>query len=114
MQTFCLFLFKEIKDGAVVKYDLEGLSTELGKSWKALATRLKFSDGTIEGFDHDNEALRDISYSMLGAWQNRDGSSATYEKLYEALCHEYVGRKKLAEKYCIRKSTDKEECTSEG
>ena len=114
MQIFCLFLFKEIKDGAVVEYDLEGLSTELGKSWKALAKRLEFGDGTIQGFDHDNEALRDISYSMLGAWQNRDGSSATYEVLYEALCHEYVGRKKLAEKYCIRKSTDKEECTSEG
>ena len=114
MQIFCLFLFKEIKDGEVVGDDLEGLSTELGKSWKALAKRLEFGEGKIQGFDYDNKDLREKSYSMLCAWQNRDGSSATYKALYEALCHEHVGFMKLAEKYCVCKSTDKEECTSEG
>ena len=46
----------------VVDYDLEGLSTELGKSWKALARRLEFGEAEIEGFDHDNKELGDVVY----------------------------------------------------
>ena len=46
----------------VVDYDLEGLSAELGKSWKALARRLEFGEAEIEGFDHDNKELRDVVY----------------------------------------------------
>ena len=98
----------------VVDYDLEGLSTELGKSWKALARRLEFGEAEIEGFDHDNKELRVKSHRMLCTWKRREFSSATYEVLYKALCHEYVGRKDLAVKYCSRESTDKEESASEG
>ena len=46
----------------VVDYDLEGLSTELGISWKPLARRLEFGEAEIEGFDHDNKELRDVVY----------------------------------------------------
>ena len=49
----------------VVDYDLKGLSTELGKSWKALARRLEFGEAEIEGFDHDNKELREKCYCML-------------------------------------------------
>ena len=114
MQIFFLLLFKEIKDGVVEKCDLEGLSTKLGKSWEALAKRLEFGEAEIEGFDHDNNELRMKSDRMLCTWKRREASSATYEVLYKALFHEHVGRKDLAEKYCIRESTDKEESTSEG
>ena len=107
-------LFKEIKDGVVVNCDLEGLSTKLGKSWEALAKRLEFGEAEIEGFDHENKELKIKSDRMLCAWKRREASSATYEVLYKALCHEYVGRKDLAVKYCIRESTDKEESTSVG
>ena len=98
----------------VVDCDLEGLSTELGKSWEALAKRLEFGEAEIEGFDHDNKELRVKSHRMLCTWKRREFSSATYEVLYKALCHEYVGRKDLAVKYCSRESTDKEESASEG
>ena len=90
----------------VVDYDLERLSTELGKSWKALARRLEFGEAEIEGFDHDNKELREKCYRMLYMWKRKEASSATYLVLYNALCHEYVGRKDLAENYCISESTD--------
>ena len=112
-RIFCLLCFKEIKNGVVVDYDLEGLSTKLGKSWEALAKRLEFGEAEIEGFDHENKELKIKSYRMLCAWKRREASSATYEVLYKALHHEYVSRKDLAVKYCIRKSTDKEESISE-
>ena len=61
-----------------------------------------------------NNELPKKSHRMLCAWKRREASSATYTELYKALCHKYVGRTDLAEKYCIRESTDKEESTSEG
>ena len=114
MQIFCFFLFKEIRDGEVDKNHLEELSAELGKSWDDLARGLKIDQADIEDFDHMNEELRKKSYHMLCAWKRREASSATYTVLYKALCHKHVKRKDLAEKYCIRESTDKEESTSEG
>ena len=110
-----MFLFKEIRDGEVHEYHLEGLSTELGRSWEDLASGLNFGQAEIENFDHMNKELPKKSHRMLCAWKRREASSATYKVLYKALCHKYVGRKDLAEKYCIqRESTDKEESTSEG
>ena len=108
------FLFKEKRDGEVDKYHLKGLSTELGTSWEDLASVLKFNQGEIENFDYINKELPKKSYRMLCAWKRREASSATYTELYEALCDKYVQRRDLAEKYCIRESTDKEESTSEG
>ena len=90
----------------VVDYDLVGLSTELGKSWKALARHLSFGEAEIEGFDDDNKEFRENCYRMLHTWKRIEASSASYLVLYEALCHEYVGRKDLAVKYCISESTD--------
>ena len=115
MQVFCFFLFTEIRDGAVVRNDLDWLSTALGTSWKPLARVLNFHEETIQDFDHVYTKLREKSYQMLLAWKSGGASDATYNVLYEALCDKRVERKDLAEKYCfVNKSTDKEESTSEG
>ena len=37
---------------------------------------------------------------MLMFWKQRDVSGATYQVLYDALCHELVQLKELAEKFC--------------
>ena len=113
MRIFCLFLFKEIKDGEVVGDDLEELSKEVGTSWKALARCFKFGEAEIDGFDHVFKELRDKCYGMLCTWKRREGSKATYNVVYKALCHKYVECNGLAEKYCILESADKEESTSE-
>ena len=115
IQVFCFFLFTEIRDGAVVRNDLDWLSTALGTSWKPLARVLNFHEETIQDFDHVYTKLREKSYQMLLAWKSGGASDATYNVLYEALCDKRVERKDLAEKYCfVNKSTDKEESTSEG
>ena len=38
---------------------------------------------------------------MLREWKYREGSEATYSVLYSALSDELVGRKDLAEKFCL-------------
>lgn len=92
----------------VHKYDLEGLSNKLGKSWKDLALILDFDEDDIDIFDHDKEGLKNKSYHMLCTWKRSKGSSATYKVLYKALCHKLVRRNDLAEKYCIqREATEK-------
>lgn len=37
---------------------------------------------------------------MLMEWKESRGSDATYQVLYQALCHERVNRRDLAEKIC--------------
>ena len=55
---------------------------------------------------------------MLRRWKEKSGlSGASYNVLYEALCHKYIACKGLAEKFCIRESPDqskkRKDCTSE-
>ena len=79
---------------------------ELGTWWDALARRLEFSTSEIDGFDAYKE-LRVKSYRMLRRWKEKSGlSGASYKVLYGALCHKYVACKGLAEKFCIRESSD--------
>ena len=37
---------------------------------------------------------------MLMAWKQKEGSNATYEVLYDALCNKKVQCKLLAEQFC--------------
>lgn len=76
---------------------LEGLSLKLGNSWEALARRLGFKKADIDGFNTSTAKI----LTMLQKWQERRGRDATYEVLRDALCHEHVGRKDLAEKFCF-------------
>ena len=78
-------LFEEIKDGVVVKFDLEGLSTKLGKSCEALAKRLEFGEAEIEGFYHDNKELKIKSDRMLCAWKRRKGLVSNLRSLVQSL-----------------------------
>ena len=80
---------------------MEGLSLQLGESWDALARRLNFSRAEIQGFDHARKELKDKSLRMLFRWKEKSGpKGATYEVLYEALCHKFVDRKDLAGQFC--------------
>ena len=79
--------------------DLEHLSMEI-ESWLPLARRLRFSRVKILAFNA-YEDVRESVYRMLIAWKAREGSHATYRVLYDALCHELVGRRDLAEMFCL-------------
>ena len=90
-----------IKDGVVEDEELEELSEMLGISWQPLARRLGFKRAQITGFHKDNEEYAKKALGMLEKWKETRGSTATYQILYNALCHHLVSRKDLAEKFCI-------------
>ena len=92
--------------------DLEELSQKLGDAWEALARRLGFNQAGIQGFKHNNQTYPEIQLRMLQEWKQRLGRNATYQALYDALCHEYVNRKSLAEKFCIDNNYAVETSTS--
>ena len=79
---------------------LVGLSLKLGDSWEALAWRLGFIDADIEGFSKKTYTAKQLA--MLQKWKQKLGSGATYKVLWDALCHDFVGRKDLAEKFCMQ------------
>ena len=76
------------------------MSKKLESEWKALARRLNLG-GDIISFEAENRRHAEKVFKMLREWKYRNGSEATYSVLYSALSHEFVGRKDLAEKFCL-------------
>ena len=95
------FITARIRDGTPEPDDLERLSKMLANKWQAVARRLKFKQGEIEAFDEQNKQLADKAFKMLCEWKSRDGLEATYKVLYNALSHELVQRKDLAQEFCL-------------
>ena len=88
-----------MKEGCPSDDELERLSMNV-EEWRPLGRRLDFNNAQLTGFDKDTELWREKAFAMLMAWKRREGKSATYRVLYEALRHEFVNRKDLAEKFC--------------
>ncbi|KAM7440483.1 Receptor-interacting serine/threonine-protein kinase 1 [Porites harrisoni] len=90
-----------VKKGTPSDEDLEKLSQQIGKSWKPLGRRLKFKEADLTAFHKENpDEYTEKAYQMLLRWKSRDGKEATYLVLYEALDHELVQQKLLAENIC--------------
>jgi len=89
-----------VKEGIPSEEVLEGLCQHIGESWKPLGRRLRFSQAEINGFDRQNEVFTEKPYQMLLHWKHRDGEDATYQVLYDALCHDFVKERALAEQFC--------------
>jgi len=82
---------------------MQGVAKQIGSDWKKLGRRLKVSEEDLSDFELNTQRYHDLSEKanvMLGKWRKGEADSATYQVLYEALCHEHVGRKDLAQKYC--------------
>ena len=93
------FFAVAVKEGSPSDDELEFLSRRIGR-WRPLGRQLKFDNEMLLGFHKDNQERCEKVFAMLIAWKKRDGSAATYQVLHQALCHEYVGRRALAEKIC--------------
>ena len=81
--------------------DLEGLANEIIE-WKKLGRRLmENADAVLYAIDKRNEEENEKAYKMLSKWKRAEGSCATFQVLHDALCHDFVNRRDLAEKYCL-------------
>ena len=90
-----------IKHGVVGNKELEQLSVKIGIGWQFLALRLNLGMAEITGIDEEYVTTRDKAYAMFLNWKRRDASTASYGVLYDALSHEFVARRDLAEEFCI-------------
>lgn len=92
-----------MKEGCPSDYELEELSLGLiADDWRKLGRRLKLEEARMVACHYNNKILSDKAFEMLLYWKNRMGSNATYQVLYDALCHEPVARKDIAEQICLR------------
>ncbi|PFX19700.1 Nephrocystin-3 [Stylophora pistillata] len=82
--------------------DLEWLSQRIAQGWKPLGRRLDIKEEKLTAFHKENEEYTEKAYKMLLHWKQKTGSAATFEIMYNALCHECVNRKDLAETFFSR------------
>ena len=69
-----------------------------------LGRRLLESDEPLlYSIDKENPEYREKAYQMLLKWKRAEGSRATFQVLHDALCHHFVNRRDLAEKFCLAK-----------
>ena len=86
-----------VMQGVPSNEDLEWLSQEL-EEWETVGRRLKIKEARLTAFDNENRKCSEKIYKMLLHWKRRNGSTATYRVLQNALCHPLVNRTDLAEK----------------
>lgn len=86
--------------GTPTDEELERISQKIGQGWKSLGRRLQMSESQLTAFDKNNAEYSEKPYQMLQCWKQRDGLAATYQVLHDALCHDLVNRRDLAEGIC--------------
>jgi len=93
-----------VKEDSPTNNDLEGLAYEIIDVWKKLGRRLLESDeSSLVAIDKENEEYSEKAYQMLLKWKRARGPLATFLVLHDALCHPFVNRRDLAEKFCVVK-----------
>ena len=93
------FLFV-VKPGAPTNEELEKLGVEIGETWIKLGRRFQISEPKIQEINKVHDQLSEKGYHMLKHWKQEKGSAATYKALWDALQHDLVQRKDLAETFC--------------
>ena len=82
---------------------MDELAFCLGDMWIKLGNRLKVNDAVLSFLNRKDNLYPDFlakAREMLRKWESSVGDSATYQVLYEALCHKHVACKNLAQKIC--------------
>lgn len=77
------------------------MSQKLGRSWENVARRLGMSEALITGFRRKGDGYSEAADLMLCKWKEREGWDATYQVLYDSLCHAMVNHRDLAEQFCV-------------
>ena len=98
----CFHVSTVVKNGTPSDDELEELAGKLGTSWDTFGRRLGLNNAEIVGFRKDNEEYANKPLMMLFRWKENQGSKATYQVLYDALCHKLVQRADLVEDFCFK------------
>ena len=62
---------------------------------------LESDEALLDAVHEDNDEVSEKAYRMLLKWKEAKGSDATFRVLHDALCHELVNRRDLAEEFCL-------------
>ena len=89
-----------MKEGIPKDEDLEGLAMEIAAQWRNLGRRL-LRNAALDAIHKENEEYSEKAYKMLLKWKQAKGSRASFCDLHQALCHDLVNRKDLAERFCL-------------
>jgi len=76
------------------------LGGKIAEKWKKLGRRLGIIDAKLQEINRAHDQLSEKGYHMLKHWKQEKGSFATYEVLCDALEHELVQHRDLAEQFC--------------
>ena len=87
------------KAGIPFDDELEKLACDVGDKWEALGRRLAINESNLLRFHIENKELSEKAYKMLISWKQTEGLNATYKVLHDALCHQLIGLRDLAEKF---------------
>jgi len=82
---------------------MNSISQELGKDWLWIGRILGIEDAALDNIREANTQLYECSFEMLTSWARQNSDQATYECLARALLHRAVGKRDIAEKYCLER-----------
>ncbi|XP_022777993.1 ankyrin repeat and EF-hand domain-containing protein 1-like, partial [Stylophora pistillata] len=74
----------------VSKKDPERLSKKIEEVREPLGGRLNIEGEKLTAFDKENEQFNLKAYKILLHWKQKEDSAATFEVMYNALCHQIV------------------------
>ena len=100
---FFLFLVVVFKEGEPSDVDLNRLGGKIASKWETVGLYL---DIELEVLEEIRVNAKDKPFEMLLYWKkNIPPSSKPYRELYNALCENRVGLRRLARDFCCKKTT---------
>ena len=102
MTFLSILVGKKLQEGTLCRGDHQGLSKSITIDWKNLGRQLGILEEDLDSIDKERDNLYEKAYQMLRLWKENNASDATYRVLCQALCHEYLKRRDLAERFCFR------------
>ena len=90
------------KEGKPSDLEIDDLAEQIGAVWKKLGIRLGFSYDILDNITANAE---DKPLELLLRWRNTTTLATPYRELYDALCHNRVGRNDLAKEFCRKETT---------
>ena len=102
MTFLSILLGKILKEGILSRDDHAGLSNSISEDWRRLGLLLGIRVEDLDNIDQRRRDYFDKAHEMLRSWKEKNASNATYRFLCQALCHECLNRRDLAERFCFR------------